>query len=74
MLRLFTQIQITVPENAGEVIDQVKANPTLLAILIGVGILTALLFFWGLIRQTFKAAIFGGALSVIAWVWYFNIR
>lgn len=68
------QIPITVPENAQEVVDQVKANPTLAALLLGIGLLTLALFFWGLMKQMFKAALFGGLLSVAAWYWYFNVR
>ena len=68
------QIPITIPENADEIIDTVKANPQLLAILIGVGVLTAALFVWGIMKHAIKAAIFGGILSVAAWFWYFNIR
>jgi hypothetical protein len=74
MLNTLAQIQVTIPEDPQQIVDQVKANPTLLAILVGVGVLTAIVFFWGLVKQTFKAAIFGGTLSVLAWVWYFNVR
>jgi hypothetical protein len=64
----------TIPENADEIIETVKANPQLLAILIGVGVLTAVLFVWGIMKHAIKAAVFGGILSVAAWYWYFNIR
>jgi len=64
----------TISENAGQIVDQVKANPQLLAILIGVGVLTAVLFVWGIMKHAIKAAIIGGILSVGAWFWYFNIR
>jgi hypothetical protein len=74
MLHLFAQIPITVPERAEEIVDKVKANPTLLAILIGVGVLTAAVFVWGIMKQAIKAAIFGGVLSAAAWFWYFNVR
>lgn len=74
MLRLLAQIPGDLPERAGEIADQVKANPVLLAMLIGVGIITAFVFLWGIARQAFKAAIFGGLLSAGAWYWYFNVR
>ena len=64
----------TIPEIARQIVDQVKANPQLLAILIGVGVLTAMLFVWGIMKHAIKAAIIGGILSVGAWFWYFNIR
>jgi hypothetical protein len=61
-------------EQAGQIVDEIEANPTLAAILIGVGVLTALLFVWGIVKQFFKAAIFAGLASAGAWYWYFNIR
>ena len=61
-------------ERSTEIVDTVKANPTLLTILVVVGILTALLFVWGVVRQIFKAALFGGLASAAVWYWYFNIR
>lgn len=73
MLFLLAQIP-TISEIAGQIVDQVKANPQLLAILIGVGVLTAVLFVWGIMKHAIKAAIIGGILSVGAWFWYFNIR
>jgi len=73
MRTIWAQIP-NLPDNAGEIVDTVKANPALLAVLIGVGVLTAVIFFWGIMRQGIKAAIFGGLLSVGAWYWYFNIR
>lgn len=65
---------ITIPERAEEIVEQVKANPVLASILIGVGILTAGVFVWGMLKQVIKAAVFGGILSAAAWFWYFNIR
>ena len=65
---------ITIPERAEEIVETVKANPKLLAVLIGVGVLTAALFVWGIMKQAIKAVIFGGLLSAAAWFWYFNIR
>lgn len=55
-------------------LETVKANPTLMAILIGVGVLTAVIFVWGLFKHAVKAAVIGGLLSAGAWYWYFNIR
>ncbi len=74
MLWLLAQIPITIPDNANEIVATVKANPVLLAILIGVGVLTAILFVWGIMKSAIKSVIFGGLLSVGAWIWYFNIR
>jgi len=74
MFSVLAQIPDDLPERAGQIADQVKANPVLLAMLIGVGVLTALIFLWGIVRQAFKAAIFGGLLSVGSWYWYFNVR
>jgi Flp pilus assembly pilin Flp len=52
----------------------VQANPALLAALIGVGVVTALIFVWGVVKQFFKAAFFAALASAGAWYWYFNIR
>ncbi len=73
MSSILSQVS-TIPKNAEEIIDTVKANPVLLAMLIGVGLLTAALFVWGLMKHVMKAAIFGGLLSFATWYWYFNIR
>ena len=74
MLTVLAQIPDDLPERAGEIADQVRANPVLLAMLVGIGVITAFIFFWGIIKQAFKAAIFGGLLSAGAWYWYFNIK
>lgn len=66
--------QLPDSERTDEIIDKVKDNPTLAAILAGVGVLTAVLFVWGLAKQAFKAAFIGAALSAGAWYWYFNVR
>jgi membrane associated rhomboid family serine protease len=62
------------PEEIQQGIETVKADPVLMWILIGVGVLTALIFVVGIIKHAFKAAVFGAVLSVAAWIWYFNIR
>ena len=54
--------------------DRMISLGKLAAILIGIGVLTALIFFWGVVKQVFKAAIVGAVLSAGAWYWYFNIR
>lgn len=62
------------PDNLQEGLETVKANPTLMWTLVGVGVFTALVFVIGIMRSAFKAAFLGAILSVAAWVWYFNIR
>ena len=78
LLQISDEIVDRVPdglrERAAQIADQVQANPALAAILVGIGILTAVLFVWGIAKQAFKAALIGGILSVGAWYWYFNIR
>ncbi len=79
LLLRFAQVEITIPpitipERAEEIVETVKDNPTLAAILLVVGLLTIGLFLWGMMKQVMKAAIFGGLLSAIVWFWYFNIR
>lgn len=66
--------QVQIPEEVQQGIETVKANPALMWTLIGVGIFTALVFVFGIIKQAFKAALLGAILSVGAWIWYFNIR
>jgi transposase len=74
MLQVLAQLPGDLPDKANQIVDQVKANPVLLAMLIGVGVITAVIFLWGITKQVFKAAIVAGVLSVGAWYWYFNIR
>lgn len=74
MLPILFQVPLTIPENAGEIVDKVKANPLLAAILVGVGVLTLAIFMWGIMKHVMRAALFGGILSVLVWYWYFNIR
>jgi Flp pilus assembly pilin Flp len=63
-----------VGDQLGQIVDQAKADPALLAILIAVGVITAIVFLWGVVKQVFKAALVAGLLSAGAWYWYFNIR
>ena len=78
MLRLLMQTEELVPEDvrerADEIIDTVKADPTLQAVLVVVGVLTLGIFLWGITKQVFKAALFAGLASAGIWYWYFNIR
>jgi hypothetical protein len=67
------QIPGDISERAAQIVDTVKVNPVLWQS-IGVGVITACIFLWGIVKQAFKAAIFAGLLSVGAWYWYFNIR
>ncbi len=61
-------------ETVTQIVEAAKADPALLAVLIGVGVITAGIFFWGLVKQVFKAAFVAGLLSAAVWFWYFNIR
>ncbi len=78
MFRFMMQVDDLVPEDvrerADELIDTVKADPTLLAILLAVGVATLALFVWGVTKQVFRAAIFAGLASAGVWYWYFNIQ
>ena len=66
--------QTEVPEQVVEVIDAAKEDPVLAGILVAVGLATLGIFFWGLVKQLFKAAFFAGLASAGVWYWYFNIR
>ncbi|HUG74820.1 MAG TPA: hypothetical protein VMM81_04000 [Acidimicrobiia bacterium] len=59
---------------AGEITDQVRANPELQRLLIGVGIVTAAIFVLGILKHAVRAAVIGGILCVAVWLWYFNLR
>lgn len=61
-------------ETVNQIVEAAKADPVLLAVLIGVGIITLAIFFWGIAKQLFKAAIVAGLLSAGVWYWYFNIH
>ena len=72
MLRFLLQTEV--PPQVGEVIDAAKEDPVLAGVLVAVGLATLGVFFWGLVKQLFKAALFGGLASAGVWLWYFNIR
>ncbi len=74
MIHLFQTLPDDVVERADEIVDTVKANPALLAVLAVIGVITAVVFLFGVLRQAFKAAFIGGLLSAGAWYWYFTIR
>jgi hypothetical protein len=59
---------------AGEIAEQVRANPELQRILIGVGMVTAAIFVFGIAKHAVKAAAIGGVLCVGVWFWYFNVH
>ena len=61
-------------DRVDEVSETVRANPELAAILLVIGVITGLIFFWGVVKQAVKAAVIGGLLSVGAWYWYFNVK
>lgn len=66
--------QTEVPERVGDVIDAAKADPVLAGALVAAGLATLGIFFWGIVKQVFKAAIFAGLASAGIWYWYFNIK
>ena len=57
-----------------QLIESAKADPVLAGVLIAIGVITAIIFVWGLFKQVFKAAFVAAALSAGAWYWYFQIR
>jgi len=77
MLQLLYQVGEIVaqlPEDVQQGIETVKASPVLMWTLVAVGVLTALIFVFGILKHAVKAAVIGAVLSVAAWIWYFNIR
>ncbi len=55
-------------------LESAAANPALSAILIAVGVIAVLLFFWGIVKSAFKAALFAAVVGGGAWAWYFYIQ
>lgn len=47
-------------------------NPVLTAVLVIVGILALVGFFYGVAKSAFKAAVFFGIVAAGAWFWFFN--
>ena len=78
MRYLLSLLAQTIPpdlqERGEEIVETVKANPVLMWTLVGVGVFTALIFVFGILKHAFKAAFLFAILSVAAWIWYFNIR
>lgn len=74
MATLLSQIDIQIPRQVGDVVDAAKADPVLAGALVVAGLATLGIFFWGIVKQFFKAALFAGLASAAIWFWYFNIR
>jgi len=55
-----------------EFLDVASSNPAFTAILVVVGILAVIGFFYGVAKSAFKAALFFGILAAGAWFWVFN--
>ena len=55
-----------------EFLDVASTNPVLVAILVLVGILSVIGFFYGVAKSAFKAALFFGVVAAAAWFWFFN--
>ena len=71
---LAAQVPDGFSQQTGEIVDRARENPTLAGILLVIGLLAIVVFFWGIVKQAFKAALFAGVLGVAAWFWYFNVR
>jgi hypothetical protein len=61
-------------DRADEIVGEVSANPVLLAMLVIAGVLTVIMFVWGVTKQAFKAAAFAALAGAGVWYWYFSIR
>jgi hypothetical protein len=72
MLTLFQDSDIV--DQGRQVVEAAKDDPVLAGVLIGIGVITAGIVVFGLIKQLFKAAFVAALLSAGAWFWYFNIR
>lgn len=55
-----------------EFLDVASTNPALVALLVIVGILSVIGFFYGVAKSAFKAAFFFGLVAAGSWFWFFN--
>jgi hypothetical protein len=55
-----------------EFLDVASTNPALTALLVIVGLLAIVGFFYGVAKSAFKAALFFGVVAAGAWFWFFN--
>jgi len=55
-----------------EFLDAASSNPALTALLVVVGILALVGFFYGVAKSAFKAALFFGLVAAAAWFLFFN--
>ena len=55
-----------------EFLDVASSNPALTALLVVVGILSVIGFFYGVAKSAFKAALFFGLIAAGSWYWFFN--
>jgi hypothetical protein len=53
-------------------LDFASSNPLFTAVLVIVGIVAGIGFFWGVTRSAFKAAFFFGVVAVGAWFLFFS--
>jgi hypothetical protein len=56
-----------------EFLDAATTNPALTALLVIVGILAVVGFFYGVAKSAFKAAMFFGLVAAGAWFLFFNV-
>jgi hypothetical protein len=75
MLALLYQIAQNVPEEvqetARDIAQRFRDDPAFMWTLVAIGVITAGVFIWGVVKQTFKAAIVAALLCVGAWTWFF---
>jgi hypothetical protein len=75
MLAVLYQIAQNVPEEvqqtARDIAQRFRDDPAFMWTLVAVGVITAVLFIWLLVKQAFKAAIVGALLCAGAWYWFF---
>ncbi len=53
-------------------LDFASGNPLLTTILVIVGVVAVIGFFWGVAKSAFKAAFFFGVVAAGAWFWFFS--
>ncbi len=75
MLALLYQTAQNVPEEvqqtARDIAQRFRDDPAFMWTLVAIGVITAVLFVWLMVKQAFKAAIAGALLCAGAWYWFF---
>ena len=54
-------------------IDFASENPAAAIVFAVIGVLAVVIFFWGIFKSAFKAALFAGIVGAAAWYFFFQL-